>query len=127
MWATWCVPCRKELTDLSALHRARRRDGLTIVAASVDDREGRDEVERYVRERKLPFTVWLDPDDRASKLFGVRSLPTTLLIGRDGTIRWRRDGVVDTKDPAFRKALDEALAERASKAPRRAAGQGSGP
>ncbi len=127
LWATWCVPCRQELTDLAALHRARRADGLTIVAASVDDREGRDEVARFVRQRKLPFAVWLDPDDRASKLFGVRSLPTTLLIGRDGTIRWRRDGVLDPDDPAFREALDRALAERASALPKRRAGQGSGP
>ena len=112
LWATWCVPCRQELVDLAVLHRARTGDGLVVVAASVDDREGRDEVKRFVRERKLPFAVWLDPEDRASRLFGVRSLPTTLLIGRDGTIRWRRDGVLDPDDPGFRSALDSALAER---------------
>jgi peroxiredoxin len=127
LWATWCVPCRQELTDLAALHRARSGDGLTIVAASVDDRESRDEVVRFVRRRKLPFAVWLDPDDRASGLLGVRSMPTTLLIGRDGTIRWRRDGVLDPRDEAFGRALDRALAEPASKLPEPPASQGSGP
>jgi peroxiredoxin len=119
VWATWCIPCRKELVDLATLHRQRASDGLTVVAASVDERGARDKVAEFVRQHQLPFAVWLDPDDRASRLFGVRGLPATFLIGRDGVIRWRRDGVVRLDDPELARALAAALAERSS--------QGSGP
>ena len=113
VWATWCVPCRKELDDLTVLHG--RRTGLTIVATSVDEADAKDKVAAFVREHRLPFAIWLDPDDRASRLFGVRGLPATFLIGRDGAIRWRRDGIIKLDDPEFNRALDDAL------------GQGSGP
>jgi peroxiredoxin len=112
VWATWCVPCRQELIDLAELHRQRAADGLAIVAVSVDDRAGRDAVAAFVRQRRLPFSVWLDPDDVASGVFGVRSLPTAILIGRDGTIRWRRDGAISLDDPDLRRTLDAALAQR---------------
>ena len=112
VWATWCVPCRAELFDLARLHRKRAGDGLAIVAVSVDGRDARQQVADFARAR-LPFAVWLDPDDVVSERFGVRSLPTTVLIGRDGVIRWRRDGVVSAGDPELGRALDAALAEPA--------------
>jgi peroxiredoxin len=111
-WATWCGPCRKELTDLADLHRQRTGEGLRIVAVSIDDRADRDKAVADARE--LPFAVWLDPDNLAAERFGVRSLPTTIIVGRDGSIRWRRDGVIDPADPAFRAALDAALAAQRS-------------
>jgi len=112
LWATWCAPCRRELPDLAELHRRRAREGLAIVAVSLDGADERDEVAAFVKERDLPFAIWLDPESRASELFGVRTLPTTLLLGRDGVIRWRRDSIVSMDDPDFRRALDAALGER---------------
>jgi peroxiredoxin len=114
-WATWCAPCRQELRDLAGLHRRRAAEGLAIVAVSVDGPEQREDVAAFVAERALPFAIWLDPDHRASGAFGVRSLPTTILVGRDGVIRWRREGVVDLEDSSFRSALDAALAEEAQR------------
>ena len=54
-----------------------------------------------------------DPESRAIADWGVRGYPTSLLIGRDGTIRWRRDGMIHTDDPELAKQLDAALAQDA--------------
>jgi peroxiredoxin len=109
VWATWCLPCRVELADLATLHGRRARDGLSIVAVSVDAADARERVAEVARP--LPFAVWLDPNDVVSTRFAVRSLPTTMLVGRDGKIRWRRDGVVAAGDPELERELDAALAE----------------
>jgi peroxiredoxin len=109
VWATWCEPCRQELSELATLHQ--RLDGrATIVAVSVDRERTGDQVRAFVAKRTLPFTVWLDPDDTASRALGVAALPATVLVDRSGVVRWRSDGAVRADDPALAAALEAAIA-----------------
>jgi peroxiredoxin len=80
-----------------------------VVAISVDAAAARAKVAAFVRRRALPFDVWLDPDDQVSARFGAASLPLTILIDRDGVIRFRRDGVLTDPDPELTRALSAAL------------------
>lgn len=109
VWATWCLPCRAELGALAELHGRRAASGLSIVAVSVDAADARDRVAEVART--LPFAVWHDPNDVVSTQFAVRSLPTTVLVGRDGKIRWRRDAVITAGDEELERELEAALAE----------------
>ena len=110
LWATWCEPCRHELPELAALHQREGERGLVVIGLNVDRARDRDAVIAYVRRRKLPFPVWLDPHDRAAAGFGATTYPLNVLIDRDGIIRWRRDGAVTADEPELRTALDAALA-----------------
>ncbi len=109
LWATWCAPCLEELPALASLHGAYAHRGVAFIAASVDAADARDQVLAAVKRRRMPFAVWLDPDDRASALFAARSLPVTLVIGKNGTIAYRRDGTIKAKDAEFIAALEAAL------------------
>ena len=109
LWATWCEPCRHELPVLAALHEREAADELAIVAINIDRARTSDEIADFVAKRKLPFAVWLDPDDRATAAFGASSFPINVLIDRDGVIRWRRDGAIRADDAELRTALDAAL------------------
>jgi peroxiredoxin len=101
-WATWCAPCLTELPSLDRLHRALSRDGLVVLAVSVD--EGGTDVEGFVRERGFAFTVLRDRGGaQAARELGVDSYPTTFVIDRAGRLRERYLGIAEWDRP---EALD---------------------
>jgi thiol-disulfide isomerase/thioredoxin len=112
LWATWCEPCRHELPVLTTLHQRDAARGLAIVAINIDRKKTRDEIAAFAARQQLPFAVWLDPDDRASAALGATSYPVNILVDRDGTIVWRRDGAIRPDDGELRAALEAALTPR---------------
>mgnify|MGYP000973319120 CR=1 FL=1 len=109
VWATWCEPCRQELVDLGALHTRFSSRGLGITAVSVDRERNTSEVAEFAKRRKLPFEVVHDPLDRTSSALGIGPLPVTVLVGREGRIRWRSDGAIRSDDPTLIEAIELAL------------------
>ncbi len=82
-WATWCPPCRSEMPSMERLYQKLKGKGLVILA--VDLQEDAQSVQKFVDEHKLSFQVLLDSDGRVGTTYGARSIPTTYLIGRDGS------------------------------------------
>lgn len=85
-WATWCRICALEEQSIDAL--AEDYPVLTVALQSGDAAA----VGRYLRERGLDFPVVLDPGGRLAGRYGVRGVPTTLVIGPEGRIRSREVG-----------------------------------
>lgn len=87
-WATWCGPCREELPILVDLYRKYKDRGLEILAISTDDDQPL--VSTFARQYKLTFPVFNDrtPKERLR----VESIPTTIFLGRDGIIHYRKVG-----------------------------------
>lgn len=110
VWATWCEPCRHELPALAALYQRYAPRGLELVAISVDREASAADVAKFAKRFALPFPVWLDAADRTSSALGVRTLPVTLLVDREGVIRWRRDATVSADDADLSRALESVLA-----------------
>lgn len=109
LWAIWCEPCRQELPVLASLHERDAARGLSIVAINVDRKRTRDEIADFVARRKLPFTIWLDPEDRAALAFGATTFPFNVLVDREGRVVWSRAGAIRDEDPELRAALEAAL------------------
>lgn len=86
-WATWCPPCKAEMPDLDALHREYgASQGFVVLGVNME--EGAEAVAAFAAERKITFPLLLDSDGQVSgRLFAVRSLPTSLIIDREGFIR----------------------------------------
>jgi peroxiredoxin len=85
-WATWCVPCQWEMPLMETLYQAYKDRGFVILAISLDQGDA-ERVRAFVRDRKLTYRVALDPSHEVARSFGVRGLPATLLVGRDGNIK----------------------------------------
>jgi len=83
-WATWCGPCRFEMPSMEKLYQRFKSSGLEIVAVNLQ--EDRDSVQRFVDEYDLSFPVLLDTTGRIGATYGARSIPTTYIVGRDGTV-----------------------------------------
>jgi peroxiredoxin len=83
-WATWCPPCREEMPSMETLYRRLGEAGLEFLA--VDIQENPNQVEAFIRENNLGFPVALDESGRISGIYGIRSIPATFIIDRDGLI-----------------------------------------
>jgi len=112
VWATWCGPCRFEIPELQALHEKYRARGLKVVGVSVDD-TGIDGVKQFVTENKITYPIALDPDARVANALRTTVLPTSIIVGRDGRIVWRKIGAVMPNETASLEAvLKQALAKK---------------
>lgn len=83
-WATWCPPCRVEMPSMERLHREFKDQGLVVLA--VDLQESPRQVARFMRDFRLTFPALLDAEAEVAARYGVRGIPTTFLIDRQGRI-----------------------------------------
>lgn len=86
-WATWCPPCKAEMPDLDALHREYAASkGFVVVGVNMEEEAA--VVTAFAELRGISFPLLLDADSQVSnRLFAVRSLPTSMIIDREGYIR----------------------------------------
>lgn len=96
-WATWCAPCRVEMPWLREFDGRYGLQGLTILGVSVDD-GGRDRIERFVRGLRVEYPILLSDGKVDLRYGGVRFLPQTFFVGRDGRIIRRAYGIRTHED-----------------------------
>jgi cytochrome c biogenesis protein CcmG/thiol:disulfide interchange protein DsbE len=108
VWATWCVPCRAEMPALEALHQKYRTGGLAVVGVSIDAAADADRVKGFARDLGVTYALWLDADDHVSGIFSAIGVPATYLIGKDGTLLWRKLGGLEVNDATLQAALKSA-------------------
>jgi len=89
-WATWCVPCRQEMPHLEALHQRYSSLGFTLLGVNVEDNP--DGATKFLKETPVSFPILFDPKNEVSKLYNVVAMPSTVLVGRDGTMRFIHHG-----------------------------------
>jgi peroxiredoxin len=83
-WATWCPPCREEMPAMERLYRRHHSRGFVLLAVSVDTDASL--VKPFLAEHKLTFPVALDAKMDLANAYGVRALPASFLIDRDGNL-----------------------------------------
>ena len=107
-WATWCVPCRKEIPLLSRMQTEYASKGLKIIGIAVDFPE---DVQKFVTATPLPYDVLMGEDDalEAAKAYGVESmaLPFTAFVDSHGRVLTVHLG--ELHEPNLRATLDALL------------------
>ncbi len=109
VWASWCEPCKEELPELAKLQRERGPEGLRVIGVSIDAVRTQNAVRQLAQEFKVPYPIILDPQSTIVPAMKIVGYPTTFIIGRDGAIRWRRDGLIERDDPEVASELKAAL------------------
>ena len=95
-WATWCGPCRAEMSEFQNVHNTRGQEGIAIVA--VNNKESAVAVQGFRQELGLEFPLVMDERADIQNRYNIRSYPSTFLIGRDGTILQVHYGALTTED-----------------------------
>ncbi len=109
-WATYCIPCRKEMPDLAAIQNQYAALGVQVIGASSDDANALPKVRQFIKDTKINFPVWIGATASDMVRFGLSSaLPGTLVIGRDGKIVASIRGVI--KPAELKKQLEGLLAQ----------------
>ncbi len=91
-WASWCVPCRKEMPLLDATYRRFANSGIVVLA--INQREDVATARRYAERLGLSFPILLDTDLSASLAYEAFDLPMTFFIDKEGTVRARNLGTL---------------------------------
>jgi cytochrome c biogenesis protein CcmG, thiol:disulfide interchange protein DsbE len=84
-WATWCPPCKAEMPDLNAYYQTHRGEGFVILAINAGDSAS--QAAEFASQKGLAFPVLLDPNTTFLTSLGVRSFPTSILVGSDGVVK----------------------------------------
>jgi peroxiredoxin len=90
-WATWCVPCRQEMPHLQALYERYQSLGFELLAVNVEKNNAAG-ARKWLEETPVTFTVLTDPNNEITKLYKVQTMPSTVLVARDGTMRFIHHG-----------------------------------
>jgi peroxiredoxin len=107
-WATWCPPCRLEMPTMEKVYQEYRSRGLEILAVSIDVGP-KSVVTNFMRELKLTFPVLLDPEMEVLRTYKFFALPASVLINKQGIIRFKEQGYRNWTDPESRKKLEAIL------------------
>jgi thiol-disulfide isomerase/thioredoxin len=116
-WATFCVPCRKEMPDLAAIQNEYAALGVQVIGASTDEAANRPKILQFVRETKVNFPIWTGATGADMARFGLgEALPGTVVIDRTGKIVKVISGVIDVAD--LKKQIDSMLETAESNVPK---------
>ena len=86
-WATWCKPCREEMPSMEVLYKNFEKDGLVILAVSIDRVTTKKEIPPFVKSLNLTFPVLVDSWGQTDKRYKLMGVPETYIIDREGTLR----------------------------------------
>lgn len=92
-WASWCGPCRAEAPSVDRLSRRLKDQGVTVLGVNTNDDP--DKAIAFARQKSLSFPILSDEEGKAGASFGVSSLPTLVIVDKNGTIVAVRSGMTD--------------------------------
>jgi len=95
-WATWCIPCKKELTNIAAIYDSwQKKYHITVIAVSIDDARNASRVKAFVNGQGWSYNVLLDVNQDLQRALNFENVPYTLLINRNGKIVYRHNSYVE--------------------------------
>ncbi len=108
-WATWCAPCRKEMPLLDDLYNRYNAAGFELYGVNVEPES--EPANKMAKEMGLNFPILYDTDSKVSRLYNVDAMPTTVVIDRDGNIRYVNRGYRDGDEEKYREQIRELIRE----------------
>jgi peroxiredoxin len=107
-WATWCAPCRLEMPTMEKAYQQYKEKRLEILAVSIDAGP-KSAVKNFMEELGLTFPAVLDPKMEVLHLYRFSAIPASVLVDKQGIIRFKELGYRDWTDPKSTKLLEGLL------------------
>jgi thiol-disulfide isomerase/thioredoxin len=108
-WASWCGPCREEMPLLNELHKKYEPLGFTVLGVNVEEQA--DNARGFLNDFPVDFPVLLDSSNQVSKMYNVIAMPTTVVVDRDGNMRFLHKGYKPGDEEKYRKMVKKLVRE----------------
>ena len=109
VWATWCLPCKREMPLLDSLSREFSDRGVRVIGVSVDGEGSAEMITSFVERSGIGFTILHDAAGQIQSTYKMRGVPETFLIDEKGVLRRHWIGGVDASGVNIRDAVREIL------------------
>jgi thiol-disulfide isomerase/thioredoxin len=110
-WASWCGPCRQEFPALDQIYAKYKPMGFTLVAINVESEKS--DAEKFLSATPASFPILFDPDNTVSGKYGVSAMPTTVLVDRQGRVRWQHRAYKPGDEAKYIEQIRAALRDKA--------------
>ena len=89
-WASWCGPCRQEMPVLDQLYRHYHALDFTVLGVNVE--QNSDDARSLLKDVSVSFPILFDNENKVSRLYDIKGMPSTVLVDRDGNVRYMHVG-----------------------------------
>ncbi len=105
-WATWCIPCKKELNNISEVYEDwQKKYNVDIVAVSIDDSRSAPKVKPYVDGQRWTYDVLLDVNQDLKRQLNIQTVPFTLVLDQNGKIIYEHSGYTEGDENILEDAI----------------------
>lgn len=108
-WASWCGPCRQEMPILNTLHERYSKLGFSVIGINVDKDSSL--ADKILKDIPVTFPILLDDTGAVSGTFDVSAMPTTILVDRDGNMRYLHKGYKPGYELEYEAQIKELIRE----------------
>ncbi len=108
-WASWCGPCRQEMPLLDELHARYSPMGFTMLGVNVEKDSSK--AKALLKDLPVDFPILFDQQNAVSKDYDVVAMPSTVLVDRDGNIRYIHKGYKPGDENAYQDMIRTVLVE----------------
>ncbi len=109
-WASWCGPCRASFPWMDSMQQAYGARGLAVVGLNVD--RHREAADKFLDTMKPQFAIAFDPSGSWAEKYKVNGMPESLLIDRQGRVRYQHIGFRPEDQHTLNQQVRELLAEK---------------
>jgi len=106
-WASWCGPCKRSFPWMSAMQKQYGPAGLQVIAVNLDAK--REDANAFLNAMPAGFTVAFDPAGSLARQYGIKGMPSSAVIGRDGRLLFMHTGFNDADRAALEAQLKAGL------------------
>jgi peroxiredoxin len=110
-WATWCGPCRQEMPLLDEIYGKYRRAGLVLFSVNLDEDRDLDAAREMAKTLRVSYPVLFDARKEVSRAYQASIMPLTVLIDREGVVRYVSEGYKVGYEARYTEKLRELLNE----------------
>jgi peroxiredoxin len=108
-WASWCGPCRQEMPLLEKLQQRYSALGFTVLGVNVE--EDPSKAKSLLKDIPVSFPILFDTQNTVSKLYDVSAMPSTVMIDRDGNMRYLHKGYKPGDEAQYKKWVKQLVKE----------------
>jgi peroxiredoxin len=110
-WATWCGPCRQEMPKLDEIYGKYRRAGLVLFSVYLDEANNVQAAREMATTLRVSYPVLFDARKEVSRAYQAGTMPLTVLIDREGVVRYVSEGYKVGYETRYTEKLRELLNE----------------